>query len=57
MKTGGEEGLVRADSFYWKVPKEATLTTAFGRILGKKAYKDFFTSRNINTMERIIKKL
>ena len=57
VKTGGEEGLVRADSFYWKVPKEATLTTAFGRILGKKAYKDLFTSRNINTMERIIKKL
>ncbi|MFK4925176.1 DUF1697 domain-containing protein [Lactococcus garvieae] len=57
LNTSAEEGLVRADTFYWKVPKGMTLTTAFGKILGKKVYKDLFTSRNINTLERIIKKL
>ena len=57
LNTSAEEGLVRADTFYWKVPKGMTLTTAFGKILGKKVYKDLFTSRNINTLERIIKKI
>ncbi|KXT62087.1 hypothetical protein LACDD01_01058 [Lactococcus sp. DD01] len=45
------------NSFYWKVPRGTILTTAFGKVLGKTVYKDLFTSRNINTMERIIKKL
>lgn len=43
-------------NFYWKVPKGNTLDSEFGKILGKKSFKYIFTSRNINTIEKIVKK-
>jgi hypothetical protein len=43
--------------FYWQVPKGNTLDSTFGKILGRKSLKDQFTSRNINTFEKIIKKM
>ncbi|WP_288374562.1 DUF1697 domain-containing protein [uncultured Chryseobacterium sp.] len=44
------------DIFYWQVPKGNTLDSAFGKVLGKKGLKDQFTSRNVNTFEKILKK-
>lgn len=39
----------------WRVPKGETLESAFGtKILGDKKYKSRLTSRNINTMEKIL---
>lgn len=57
LHTDHEQGSVAGDTFYWNLPKGLTLETAFGKILGKKSMKDQLTSRNINTVEKILKKL
>lgn len=49
----GENAKVLGDTFYWRVPKTRTLESSFGKILGKKEYKSKFTSRNLNTLEKI----
>lgn len=54
-KTEQEEGKIINSNFYWQVPKGNTLDSTFGKILGKKSLKDQFTSRNINTFEKILK--
>ncbi len=56
-KAVGEEGKIVAGNFYWKVPKGNTLGSDFGKILGKKQLKDKFTSRNLNTFEKVLKKM
>lgn len=55
-KTDNEDAKIVKDIFYWQVPKGNTLDSTFGKILGKKSLKDQFTSRNINTFEKILKK-
>lgn len=52
-----EKGEIINDIFYWQVSKGNTLDSSFGKILGKKSMKDQFTSRNINTFEKILKKM
>lgn len=54
-KTPQEEAKIIDHIFYWQVPKGNTLDSVFGKILGKKSLKDQFTSRNINTFEKILK--
>ncbi len=54
-KTANEEAKMINRIFYWQVPKGNTLDSTFGKILGKKSLKDQFTSRNINTFEKILK--
>ncbi len=39
---------------YWKVEKGSTLTSDFAKLLTKARYRDFHTSRNINTLRKII---
>ncbi|ANF52477.1 hypothetical protein A0O34_18995 [Chryseobacterium glaciei] len=56
-KTEDEKGEIVNNIFYWQVPKGNTLDSTFGKILGKKSLKDQFTSRNINTFEKILKKM
>lgn len=56
-KTENEKAEIVNNLFYWQVPKGNTLDSTFGKILGKKSLKDQFTSRNINTFEKIIKKM
>lgn len=56
LKTENEEAKIVNNIFYWQVPKGNTLDSTFGKILGKKSLKDQFTSRNINTFEKILKK-
>lgn len=56
-KVENEKGEIINDIFYWQVPKGNTLDSSFGKILGKKSMKDQFTSRNINTFEKILKKM
>jgi len=52
----GEQAEIVSNNFYWKVPKGNTLGSEFGKILGSKKLKNSFTSRNLNTLERILKK-
>jgi uncharacterized protein (DUF1697 family) len=55
-KTESENAKIVNNIFYWQVPKGNTLDSTFGKILGKKSLKDQFTSRNINTFEKILNK-
>lgn len=55
-KTENEDAKIVNENFYWQVPKGNTLDSTFGKILGRKNMKDQFTSRNINTFEKILKK-
>lgn len=56
-KNDGEEAKLINNNFYWKVKKGETLDTEFGKILGKKSFKNEMTSRNLNTFEKILAKL
>ncbi len=55
-KAENEAAKIIDDTFYWQVPKGNTLDSDFGKILGRKNLKDQFTSRNLNTFEKILKK-
>ena len=55
-KTENEDAKIVNTIFYWQVLKGNTLDSTFGKILDKKSLKDQFTSRNINTFEKILKK-
>ncbi len=57
VKATGEEARTVANIFYWKVPKGDTLGSEFGKILGRKDLKDAFTSRNLNTFEKVLAKM
>jgi len=52
-----EEAKLINGNFYWKIPKGNTLDCEFGKILGKKSFKNILTSRNINTIEKIVNKI
>jgi uncharacterized protein (DUF1697 family) len=54
-KVENEKAEIIGKNFYWQVPKGSTLDSEFGKILGKKSLKNSFTSRNINTFEKILK--
>lgn len=56
-KALGEEAQLIGHNFYWRVPKGNTLDSEFGKILGRKNLKDSFTSRNHNTLEKVLKKI
>lgn len=56
-QTENEKAEIVNDIFYWQVPKGNTLESTFGKVLGKKSLKDQMTSRNINTFEKILKKM
>lgn len=56
-KTKGEEAQIVANNFYWRVPKGDTLGSDFGKILGRKDLKNAFTSRNLNTFEKVLMKM
>lgn len=56
-KAENEKAEIKEELFYWQVPKGNTLDSSFGKVLGKKSLKDQFTSRNVNTFEKILKKM
>ena len=56
-KGANEHAVVVNQNFYWQVPKGGSLANNFGDTLGKKSLKDKFTSRNLNTIEKILKKI
>lgn len=55
-KTEHENAAIVENIFYWQVPKGKTLDSDFGKVLGKKSLKNKITSRNLNTIEKIMKK-
>ena len=55
--TDNDDAKIVNGFFYFQIPKGNTLDSTFGKILRKKNMKDQFTSRNINTFEKIIQKM
>ena len=40
---------------YWQVPRDETLNTAIGKTMGKKRYKSSTTTRNLRTVEKVLR--
>ena len=52
-----EKAQINGGQFYWQVSKGSTLDSGFSKILGEKRMKDQFTSRNMNTIQKIFEKM
>ncbi|KZS68088.1 MAG: DUF1697 domain-containing protein [Mycobacterium pseudokansasii] len=51
-----EEKISRGDGVvYWQVPKGSTLNSAIGQTMGKKRYKSSTTTRNLRTLDKVLK--
>ncbi len=51
---GYEQVLVSGAVVYWKCTKGSTLHTPFAKVLAKRAYKATTTTRNLNTVEKML---
>ena len=40
---------------YWQVPRQGTLDTTIGKTMGKKRYKSSTTTRNLRTIDKVVK--
>jgi uncharacterized protein (DUF1697 family) len=40
---------------YWQVPKMSTLDSTIGKTMGKKRYKSSTTTRNLRTVEKLLR--
>jgi uncharacterized protein (DUF1697 family) len=53
---GPEERIERGEGvIYWQVPKTGTLDTTIGKTMGKKRYKSSTTTRNLRTIDKVLK--
>jgi uncharacterized protein (DUF1697 family) len=53
---GADEKIRRgAGVIYWQVPKTGTLDTTIGKTMGKKRYKSSTTTRNLRTIDKVLK--
>jgi uncharacterized protein (DUF1697 family) len=51
-----DEKIERGDGvLYWQVPKGGTLDTTIGKTMGKKRYKSSTTTRNLRTVDKLLK--
>ena len=53
---GPHEKIKRGEGvIYWQVPNKGTLDTTIGKTMGKKRYKSSTTTRNLRTLEKVLK--
>jgi uncharacterized protein (DUF1697 family) len=53
---GPDEKIQRGEGvIYWQVPKTGTLDTTIGKTMGKKRYKSSTTTRNLRTIEKVLR--
>ena len=52
-----EAASIQNGIFYWQVTKGSTLEAGFSKVLGRKDMKDQFTSRNLNTIQKVYDKM
>jgi uncharacterized protein (DUF1697 family) len=53
---GPDEKIQRgAGVIYWQVPKTGTLDTTIGKTMGKKRYKSSTTTRNLRTLDKVLR--
>lgn len=57
LATSGEQLFTLGRTVIWQVPKQQTLESPFGKkVLGSRVFKPLVTSRNIQTLEKIVAK-
>ncbi|ORA11761.1 DUF1697 domain-containing protein [Mycobacterium arosiense] len=53
---GPDEKIRRGDGvLYWQVPKGATLDSSVGKTMGKPRYKSSTTTRNLRTLDKVLR--
>ena len=53
---GPDEKIKRGKGvIYWQVPNKGTLDTTIGKTMGKKRYKSSTTTRNLRTIDKVLK--
>ena len=53
---GPDEKIKRGKGvIYWQVPKTGTLDTTIGKTMGKKRYKSSTTTRNLRTIDKVLR--
>lgn len=53
---GPDEKIERGQGvIYWQVPNKGTLDTTIGKTMGKKRYKSSTTTRNLRTIEKVLR--
>ncbi len=53
---GPDEKIKRGKGvIYWQVPKTGTLNTTIGKTMGKKRYKSSTTTRNLRTVDKVLR--
>ncbi|MEV3902217.1 DUF1697 domain-containing protein [Mycobacterium sp. NPDC050551] len=53
---GPDEKIARGDGVvYWQVPRSATLHSAMGKTMGRKRYKSSTTTRNLRTLDKVLR--
>jgi len=56
LPPGPGEKVRRGDGvLYWQVPRSATLDSAIGKTMGKKRYKSSTTTRNLRTLDKVLR--
>lgn len=57
LKPGPGERIKRGDGvIYWQVARAKTLESAIGKTMGKKRYKSSTTTRNLRTLEKVLRR-
>lgn len=56
LKPGAQEKMRRGDGvLYWQVARSATLGSTIGKTMGKKRYKSLTTTRNLRTLDKVLR--
>ena len=56
LAAGPDEKISRgAGVIYWQVPKGSTLDSTIGQTMGKKRYKSSTTTRNLRTLDKVLR--
>ncbi|OBF34444.1 pyridoxamine 5-phosphate oxidase [Mycolicibacterium peregrinum] len=56
LTPGDDEKVQRGHGvLYWQVPRAATLDSAIGKTMGKKRYKSCTTTRNLRTLDKVLR--
>jgi uncharacterized protein (DUF1697 family) len=56
LDAGAEEKISRGEGVvYWQVPKGSTLDSAIGKTMGKPRYKSSTTTRNLRTLDKVLR--
>jgi uncharacterized protein (DUF1697 family) len=56
LQSGPDERIERGEGvIYWQVPRSKSLQSAMGKTMGKKRYKSSTTTRNLRTIEKVLR--